>query len=103
MKPAIFTVYIDDNSHYQDESARRKLGDFSSWETAVAAAKAVVDEFLTSALKPGTTATSLLSTYKTYGEDPFVVGESDETFSAWSYAEVRCGELCSKHTKEDTK
>ena len=91
-----FTVFVDDNAHYQDESHRRKLGEFDSWDEAVAAAKSLVDEYLVSAHKPGTSAKSLLSNYKMYGEDPFVVGNDDRRFSGWTYAEVRCTQICKK-------
>ncbi len=42
----IYTVYVDDNFHYQDEGARYTLGDFPTLEEAVTACKNVVDLFL---------------------------------------------------------
>ncbi len=93
----MYTVYVDDNSHYQDESERRTLGEFETYEEALAAAKKVVDDYLDSAYQRGMSAQSLLSSYKMYGEDPFIVPDmEDDKFSAWSYAEQRCQALCGK-------
>ena len=45
----VYTVYIDDNFHYMDESERYKLGDFPDCASAIAACKRIVDEFLLTA------------------------------------------------------
>ena len=42
-----YTVFVDDNFHYMDESERYKLGEFADCASAVAACKQIVDEFLT--------------------------------------------------------
>jgi len=42
---ANYTVFVDDNFHYMDESERYKLGDFPDCASAVAACKKIVDEF----------------------------------------------------------
>jgi hypothetical protein len=91
----VYTVFIDENSHYQDESERCRLGEFETYEDALAAAKKVVDDFLDSAYRKGMSAKALLDSYKMYGEDPFIVPDRDkESFSAWGYAEQRCRDLC---------
>jgi hypothetical protein len=87
------TVFVDDNGRYQDESARYKLGEYRDYETAVGAAQKVVDDTLQSVYKPGMTATTLLQSYRHFGEDPFIVPNTGQ-FSAWEYAAARCQQLC---------
>ena len=41
-----YTVLVDDNYHYQDETARHRLGSFDALEEAVRACKQVVDRSL---------------------------------------------------------
>ena len=41
-----YTVFVDDNFHYMDESERYKLGEFADCASAMAACKQIVDEFL---------------------------------------------------------
>ncbi len=90
-----YTVYVDDNFNYMDESERYKLGEFETAEAAVAAAKRIVDEYLASAYEPGMTPAELNHSYVCFGEDPFIVPQDpDSKFSAWDYARARCDELC---------
>jgi len=60
--PKAYTVFVDDNFHYMDESERYRQGVYETVEEAVAACKGIVDEFLQSANEPGTTSDSLLLT-----------------------------------------
>jgi hypothetical protein len=86
-----FTVYVDDNFHYMDESERYTLGEFDTEAEAIQAAKAIVDEFLESGYSSGVSAKELFDGYKMYGEDPWISGVK---FSAWDYARQRCEEMC---------
>jgi hypothetical protein len=89
-----YRVMVDDNFHYMDESERYKLGDFDSCESAIAACKKIVDDFLRSSGPAGATAKELWEQYTTFGEDPFILTtDPDCRFSAWDYAQQRCGEL----------
>lgn len=90
-----YTVMVDDNYHYMDEGERYTHGRFATAEEAVTAARKIVDEYLARTHTPGMTAAALYSSYKSFGEDPFIVapGESVQ-FSAWDYAEARCVEIC---------
>jgi hypothetical protein len=58
---------------------------------------AAVDEYLTDAFKPGMTADALFESYRSFGEDPFVVPDSPADapvkFSAWDYARQRCSQI----------
>lgn len=65
---------MDDNFHYIVEDQRYELGAFAGLEAAIAAAKAVVDDYLEAACKPGMTAHELFESYTMFGEDPFILG-----------------------------
>lgn len=94
-----FRVLVDENSHYMDEEERYEAGLFPTAEAAVEAARRIVDEYLISAHRAGMTAEQLFESYKSFGEDPFIVGEGEErlNFSAWDYARQRCHEMCMPH------
>jgi hypothetical protein len=90
-----YTVYVDDNFHYMDESERYKVGAYPDCETAIQKCKEIVDEFLLSNRATGMTAKQLFELYTTFGEDPGIVGpEGNCKFSAWTYARQRSEELC---------
>jgi hypothetical protein len=91
-----YTVYVDDNARYMDQSARYKLGDFSDCQSAIAACKRIIDEFLDHA-SPRGTAEERFKQYTTFGEDPWISSEDANCkFSAWNYAQERCRELAGK-------
>ena len=95
MEKQMYTVYVNDNYHYMDESERYKLGEFETYQAAVKAAKEVVESSVASAHKKGMTAEELLKAYKMFGDDPYIVpDDAQPTFSAWTYAEERCEALC---------
>ena len=89
-------VFVDDNFHYTDEDERYQLGEFATLEAAMAACKKIVDDFLLENYKPGMTTEALYRQYTSFGEDPWIVGQEDDRkpFSAWTYAEQRCREIC---------
>jgi hypothetical protein len=92
-----FTVFVDDNFHHSDESERYKKGDYPTAEAAVAACKQIVDDYLSAAYREGMPASELYRSYRTFGEDPFVVSESGRTrYSSSAYAMERCSELCAQ-------
>ncbi len=89
-----YTVFVDDNFHYMDESERYKLGEFADCASALVACKQIVDEFLTSC---GANNDELYQQYVTFGEDPWISSEDSECkFSAWNYARERAKELAQK-------
>jgi hypothetical protein len=77
-----------------DEEERYKLGDFATLEEAVAACKAMVDQFLQDEVSHDTTAKERYGQYTGFGPDPFIVTDDPDAghppFSAWSYAKERC-------------
>ena len=105
---APYIVEVDDNFHYMDESERYTLGEFWTAEAALSAAKALVDDYLTSIHKDGMTAEEMFDHYTGFGEDPHIVHvevealedseseDEDVDFSAWDYARERSQALCKR-------
>ncbi|MGB0749236.1 MAG: hypothetical protein ACPGO3_10850 [Magnetospiraceae bacterium] len=79
-----YTVYIDDNFHYMDESQRSNSGVFATFEEAVAKCKRLVEDELEDMRRQGVAPEELSATWALYGSDPFIVG-GDERFSARDY------------------
>src|SRR5215471_14480730 len=91
-----YTVYVDDNFHYMDESERYKLGEFADCASAIAACKQIVDEFFANCYLENTDA-ELLKQYLFFGEDPWISSDDpDCRFSARDYALERAKELARK-------
>jgi hypothetical protein len=90
-----FTVFVDDNYHYMDESERYKKGEYESYEAALSVCKKIVDEYLASAFEEGMDVADLIKIYVLFGDDPFIVPSPEgERFSARDYARERCAEMC---------
>jgi hypothetical protein len=88
-----YTVFVDDNYHYMDESERYKLADFDDCASAVAACKRIVDEFLETC-DANNTAGEIFKQYTFFGEDPWVSSLDKECrFSAWDYARERVKQI----------
>ena len=97
MSTNTYRLMIDSHARYQDESARYEWGACSDYQTAVQTAQKIVDEYLLSIYRPGMRAEALFVSYSLFGEDPFIVPDDGEPpFSAWTYAQRRCQELCSE-------
>jgi len=93
-----YRVLVDDNFHYRDESERYEHGQFDTCESAIAACRRIVDEFLIDTYKAGMTPGELWQLYMGFGDDPFIVTTGPRcAFSAWDYARQRCDELCATH------
>ena len=88
-----YSVFVDDNYHYMDESERYKKGDYATLDKAIAACKLMVDEFLNDERACGTAAERYRQ-YIGFGPDPFIVTDDPDAvsppFSAWKYAKQRC-------------
>lgn len=102
---APYIVEVDDNFHYMDATERYTLGEFATAEAALAAAKALVDDYLKSIHQEGMTADEMYRHYTGFGEDPHIHVDADDLedsetddedvdFSAWDYAKERCQDLC---------
>jgi hypothetical protein len=89
-----YTVFVDDNFHYMDESLMYKLGVIQTWNDAVKAAKAIVDEFLIENKSKTKSSEELFMAYCQYGEDPYIdIKDAYKKFSARKYAEDMSKEL----------
>ena len=98
-----YTVFVDDNFHYMDESERYKLGEFDDCKSAIAACKRVVDEFLTGCGE-GKTAAELIEQYVFFGEDPWIKSDDPECrFSAREYVRERVKEMGSAPSGQPRK
>ena len=93
MKKHRFIVMVDDNFHFTDTSERYKAGEYDTYDGAVTKCKAIVDDFLESAIEPNMTSEQLYNSYTMYGDDPYIIGFSDNKFSAWEYANERSRRL----------
>jgi hypothetical protein len=90
-----YRVLIDDNYKFMDESERLNHGTFETAEEALAACRAIVDEWLAEAFKPGMSADDLWQSYVAHGDDPFVMPVNPKdapavSFDAWEHACQRC-------------
>ena len=86
-----YTVLVDDNFHYMDESERYTAATFTSLEAAIDACPRIVDEFLDESLKEvPLSAHALYEGYVACGPDPFIQTDDPSItgapFSAWTYA-----------------
>lgn len=93
-----YEVYVDDNFHYMDQSRRSAHGKYASLDEAIKVCQQIVDDYLLSEQTPGMSAEELYSSYREFGDDPFIIGGTPNVrgvlFSAWDYAKHRCNELC---------
>jgi hypothetical protein len=92
-----YHVTVDENSHYQDPESRWELGTFDTADEAISACRRMVDDDLMNLHKPGMAVDALLAGYRALGDDPSIApvdGAAAIDFSAWSYAEERCGAIC---------
>ena len=84
-----YKVEVDDNFHFMDEDERWCLGEFATYEEAIAAAKKMVDDFFEDS--KGTPAEESYEGFTMMGDDPFIVAFGgapcpENHFSAWDYA-----------------
>lgn len=89
-----YSVYVDDNFNYQDESARYKLADFSTLAAAVDAFQQVVDQYLDEEVSLDLSSADRYRQYTGFGPDPFIMTDDPAAghlpFSAWTYAQAQC-------------
>ena len=90
-----YTVYIDDNFHHGDASARSRGREYATLAEAIQRCQQIVDGWLEDAMRQGVEPKDLYDSYRAFGDDPWVSSAdvSGVPFSAWKYAEQRCLEL----------
>ena len=94
-----FHLRVYDNYHYMDESEAYNHGKYNTYEDALIAAKAIVDEFFEENWKRGINPDDLIGQYSLYGEDPVILPNEpgkQERFSARTYANTSAAEICRK-------
>lgn len=90
-----YRIYVDDNFHYMDESERYTAGVYDDCQAAIEKCKEIVDRSLLNEYKQGMSVRALFDRYKSFGDDPWISSSDEQCkFSAWSYAEQRCKEMC---------
>lgn len=82
-----YEIRVYDNFHYMDRDESYLLGPFATAEEALRKAKEIVCDFFSEAAREHRTVEGLLSHYRSFGEDPAILGEPEISFSAWDYAE----------------
>lgn len=97
---AKYTVFVDDNYHYMDESERYKAGEYDTAEEAIAKCKEIVDSFFNDKELLKQDYDGLVTSYVMFGEDPFIISEDKSCkFSARDYARQKAEELAKKKKK----
>lgn len=86
-------VRVASNSSYMRDDDTFELPPFGSLEKAIAECKRIVDDYLASAYEPGMSAESLYRSYTMFGDDPYIISDEEEGFSAWEYAKGRASEI----------
>ncbi|MCW5907257.1 MAG: hypothetical protein KIS94_05320 [Chitinophagales bacterium] len=97
MSNGTIRVKVYDNYHYMDEDEAYIQGSYDTYESALNAAKAIVESSLKESWKPGMSFDELLVKYKHFGLDPVILSDMQNGypgFSAWHYAEERAKEIC---------
>jgi hypothetical protein len=89
-----YQVFIDDNFHYMDPEHQSAGQQFATLEEAVRYCRRFVDDVLISNYRLGMPCYELLTQYRLFGEDPFVMSsEGGVPFSARDYATARIREV----------
>jgi len=99
-----FRVLADDNFHFMDEDERTCLGEFSTYEEALAVAQRAVEAFFEG--KGEKQADEIYDDYISFGDDPFIVPfggaeRPDTPFSAWDYAKGYAERIAQAHPPGD--
>ena len=92
---------VYDNFHYQDEGETYTRGPYPSASHAISAAREIVDASLRKEKGHSQSAEQLLTRYKSFGEDPMVIGPGDFEFSAWTYAQARASQVFAEAPSDD--
>lgn len=94
-----FHLRVYDNFHYMDESEVYNHGQYDTYEAALIAAKAIVDDFFEYNWQIGITPDSLIGQYCLCGEGPIILPNEHgkhERSSARTYANISAVEVCRK-------
>lgn len=93
------TFFVEGLTISLDADRVRRIGEYSTLEDAVSAAKLVIDEFLARELEPGMPPARLFARYQSAGEVPIIFRDDDDKtmnvsyFNHFEYALARCADL----------
>jgi len=85
-----YTVYVRENSRYQDPQAEYRDSVHATLADAIARCQHIVDADLTR--EPRMSPAARLEMYRLYGADPHIISDPPQgsiLFSAWDYAAQR--------------
>jgi hypothetical protein len=93
-----FSVFVDDNFHYQDEDERYLKGTYPTYAEALEVCQSIVREDLEHHYEAGMPAEKLYSAYTGFGVDPWIkpTPPGVTQFSAWDYARELAAKMCGK-------
>lgn len=92
----VYRLRVWDNFHYTDEDETYTTGWFFSAEDAIAEAKRRVLQ----GLGGGPSAEEIFEQYKSFGEDPSIIGTPQVAFSAWTFAKEAAARLAAGEPTE---
>jgi hypothetical protein len=98
MEALLFEVYYDENQRYMDEDSRSRVGAYPTLEAAIAECRRIVEDDIREQYQARITPGALLSAWRMWGRDPFILGEEGSTFSAWRYAEEATARLLAEQS-----
>lgn len=93
-----YTVKVDDNFHYMDESERYDDGSYATLEEAIKRCEEITIESLKNFYEKGIDPGKLMAQWAMFGEDPFIIGGTGKP--PFSAREFISEELCSRIIKE---
>ena len=92
-----FTVEVDDNFHFMDESESYTSGEFNTQQEAILKCKTIIDRYWEGAYQEGMTAQELYSSWVSFGESPFITGLK---FNSTEYAKISSKEFVNLKNSE---
>jgi len=100
-----YSVFVDDNYHYGDESERVAHGKFRKLDDAIAACRKITRDSLRSFYEPGMTVDKLKAQWLLFGDDPFIRGSDVSVpFSARQYlSEELCQQILAERIESRSR
>jgi hypothetical protein len=90
-----YSVKVDDNYHYGDESERYDGGSYATLNEAIRRCEELTIQSVKNSYEKGRTAGEMMALWSMFGEDPFIIGADSEEppFSARKFVTE---ELCAR-------
>ncbi|QOX79851.1 hypothetical protein FY034_13220 [Trichlorobacter lovleyi] len=97
-----YVVYLPSSSKATSDQAIEQHSEHTDENSALQQCHELINSFLSEAIKPGMSCSTLFDLYRHEGPDPYIVFELGcfsklaYAFNAWQYAEVACYQLCNE-------